>query len=142
MADNIHIYGGNPTANGTDGTRLDSSVQGSVGSLTVKLNSLNAEEKNIKLAVRTDSGYYIDGACTVSLTGSSAHYWELLYNSSYETATSIPSSATGWDSSLSLTNVSDKNKVFWLKATSTSGESATIDSGAGLVASGLVGVQE
>lgn len=134
---NLHIYSGG-TQGGTDGTQLD--VQSGVGSLTQKLNSSIAESKILKMSVRTDSGYYVDGDCTITLTGTSANKWQLLYGTSYVNVTdtaNLPNS--GWASSIAIPSVTDTNTVFWLKATSSTDEGATIDSNTTMTAIGMVG---
>lgn len=135
---NLHIYQGG-TQGGTDGTQLD--VQDGVGSYTQKLNSTIAESKVIKMSTRTDAGYYVDGDCVVALSGTSANRWSLLYNANYTTVASgdALSGDAGWASSVTIPSVTEANTVFWLKATSAASEGATIDSGAALTATGMVG---
>lgn len=138
---NIHLYYSSPTAGLSDGVRIDTDDPNNVGSITVKLNSKNADEKVTKMAVRTDSGYYIDGNCIVSLTGDYS-YWSILYNADYETVQSVDVTVGGWSNALSLSGVDDTNTIFWLKTVSELDEPVTIDDGAGMFAYGLVGTKE
>lgn len=138
---NIHLYGSSPTAGLSDGARIDTDDTTNIGSITVKLNSKNADVKVTKMAVRTDPGYYVDGDCIVSLTGD-YNSWSILYNADYETVQSVDSTVSGWTNSLSLSGVDDTNTIFWLKTVSELNEPITIDSGAGMFAYGLVGIKE
>ena len=139
--DNIHLYYMSPTAGLSDGTQIDTGDPNNVGSLTLKLNSKNAEQKVTKMAVRTDEGYYISGDCTVSLTGD-YNYWSILYNADYETVDNVDPTVSGWTNSFSVSGVDDTNTIFWLKGITDLDEDVTVDSGAGLFAYGLVGVKE
>lgn len=140
MANNIHIYSNMPTAGGVDGTRIDSSVQGSTGSMTVKLNSSIPESKTIKMAVRTDEGFYIDGDCSLSISGANADKWAVMVNHEYDSLLSADEyiSSGGWSSVASLSGVDATNSIFWLKAISSNDEQPSLSGGVGFTASGLV----
>lgn len=140
MVNNIHIYTDMPTAGGSDGTQIDSTVQGSTGSMTVKLNSSIPETKTIKMAVRTDVGYYIDGDCALSLSGANADKWAVMVNHEYDTLSSVDEyiSSGGWSSSASLSGVDATNSIFWLKAISNRNEQPSLSGDVGFTASGLV----
>lgn len=140
MSSKIHIYSNSPTAGGTDGTQVDSNTQGLTGSLVVKLNSSVAESKSIKMAVRTENGYYVDDDCVLTISGDNANKWSVLVNHDYDSLSSVDSylNSTVWGSAATLTGVDSTNSIFWLKAISSTDESPTLSGGASLNFSGSV----
>ena len=59
MANQLHIYYGNPTAGYTDGTEASSGTE--LSPISVTLDASQSEAKAVKCAVRCDTGYYIEG---------------------------------------------------------------------------------
>ena len=92
------------------------------------------------MAIRTDSNYYINGDCALSLTGENANKWAVLVNHDYDTLTNVDSylDSSGWGSSATLTNVNSTNSIFWLKALSSPEEVPTISGGTMFTVNGVV----
>ena len=114
------IYINNPTASAKDGTVISSN-----NPLKVTLNSTQSESAVVKCAVRCDEGYKIDSDCTVSFIGSTADKWQL------------SSDGTTWQDEISLANITDVNKIFYVKASS-AGESPQDDTSVTIQAVGVV----
>jgi len=118
MANHIHVYQGNPTAGGTNGTQVSENT----GLAPVSVGPLNAtdneESGDIKLAVRCDAGYATVGDVTVTPTGTTANKWALAPDNAgaagvYE----------AYGAALTITGpVTAVNKLFWVKAKATSDE--------------------
>ena len=125
----------NPTADGVDGTEISS--EDDTLPLSVKLNSTINEAKAVKVAVRCDSGYLIDGDTTISFQGTNASKWRVAADDSYTDAETALTMAQ-WATTLTLANVADTNKIFWVKASSTQGENPINDRTVKIIAEGLV----
>lgn len=134
MAKHIHLYMNNPTADGVDGTEISSDE---TLPLSVKLNASQAESKAVKVAVRCDSGYVIDGDTEIYFEGTNAAKWQVAEDNSYSDADTALSMAL-WQSSLTIADVAATNKIFWVKATSTTDENPQNDRTVDLIAEGLV----
>ena len=135
MANQLHIYTNNPTAGKTDGTEASSGT--GLTPISVTLDASKAESKAVKCAVRCDTGYYIEGNCTITKIGTNAAKWKVAEDDSYADAAAALANAT-WLDSISLANVVDVNTIFWVKAMSDSSETPQNDTSVDLQAEGLV----
>lgn len=70
MARHLRLYMNNPTLGGTDGTEISSDTE--TLPLGVTLDANISEEKAMKVAVRCDSGYQIEGNTTIYFEGTNA----------------------------------------------------------------------
>lgn len=118
----INLYCNNPTAGKKDGTAISQdNTQTSPLALTLKLS----EQKAVKVAVRTDSGYktadgvnisfaYWDGTEYQAAGGNIAN-WYVCLDSNYSTAEEALSKGT-WGHSADITDdVTDSNVILWVK---------------------------
>lgn len=127
---NIHVYYGNPTAGGTDGTAASESGA-QTSPITAVLDASQAEEVVIPLALRCDSGYTTVGNTVVSLTGTTAAKWSLCATENGTYASTLTIS----------TAIGATNTVFYAKATSASSESAANDTSVSIVVSTKIGAE-
>ena len=134
MAELLHIYMNNPTAGSTDGTEVSSGTE--LAPISVLLDAVKGEEKAVKCAVRCESGFHIDGALTVKFVGDHADKWKVATDNKYTAQTALESAE--WKDSISLSNVADKNTVFWVKAISTADEKPQQDTSVDIQAEGLL----
>ena len=135
MAKHLHLYMNNPTAGSTDGTEISSGDESLPLSLTLDANQ--SEAKAVKVAVRCDTGYLIEGDTEIYFEGTNASKWQVAPDSGYTDAAAALTYGL-WNSSLTLSNVGATNTVFWVKATSTNGEAPQNDRTVDLIADGLV----
>ena len=135
MASQLHIYFGNVTAGMKDGTEASSGTE--LSPISVTLDASVSEAKAVKCAVRCDTGYYIEGNCTVTKIGTNAAKWKVAEDDSYADAAAALASAT-WQDSIALANVADVNKIFWAKAMSSTDETPQNDTSVDLQVEGLV----
>ena len=135
MANQLHIYYGNPTTGSTDGTEASSGTE--LSPVSVTLDASKEEEKAVKCAVRCDQGYYIEGNTTIKFVGDHAAKWKIAADDSYADEESALKNAT-WKDSLSIEGVTDKNTIFWAKATSSKEEKPQNDTSVDIQAEGLV----
>lgn len=135
MANQLHIYYGNPTTGNTDGTEASSGTQ--LSPISVVLDATKEEMKAVKCAVRCDAGYHIEGNTTLNFIGTNADKWMLAPDDNYEDAETALASAE-WESSLALANVNAKNTIFWVQAESSADETPSNDTSVSLQAEGLV----
>ena len=135
MANQLHIYMNNPTANGTDGTEVSSGT--GLSPIAVTLDASKEEVQAVKCAVRCDAGFKIDGETAVSITGTNSAKWKLAKDADYTDAAAALQSAV-WQDTLSLSAVAASNVVFWLKASSTKDESPQKDTSVSIQAVGKV----
>ena len=118
----INLYCNNPTAGKKDGTAISQdNTQTSPLALTLKLS----EQKAVKVAVRTDSGYktsdgvkisfaYWDGTEYQAAGGNIAN-WYVCLDNSYSTAEEALSKGT-WGHSADITaDITDINTIIWIK---------------------------
>lgn len=130
----IHLYMNNPTAGGMDGTEISS--EDNTLPLTVILDASEAEEKAVKVAVRCDSGFAVDGDTAIYFEGTNAAKWQVAEDNSFTSDTALTLAL--WQSTLTITSVAATNIVFWVKATSATTENPQNDRTVKLVAEGLV----
>lgn len=135
MARHLRLYMNNPTAGGVDGTEISSGDD--TLPLSVTLDATQAEAKAMKVAVRCDTGFLIDGDTDIYFEGTNAAKWQCAIDNGYTDATNALDYAV-WQSSITLSNVAATNTIFWVKATSTTGEEPQNDRTVDLIAEGLV----
>ena len=134
MAELLHIYTNNPTKGGKDGTEVSSGTE--LSPISVLLDAGKAEEKAVKCAVRCESGFHIDGALTIKFVGDHADKWKVAMDNKYTAETVLESAE--WKDSISLSNVADKNTIFWVKALSGVDEPPQQDTSVDIQAEGLL----
>lgn len=134
MAELLHIYMNNPTAGSTDGTEVSSGTE--LAPISVLLDAGKGEQKAVKCAVRCESGFHIDGTLTVKFVGDHADRWKVASNNGYTVDTALESA--DWKDSIALSNVADKNTIFWVKALSTADEAPQQDTSVDIQAEGLL----
>jgi hypothetical protein len=112
----IDVYNGNPTAGGTDGTAV--STEGAqTNPVAVTLDASQQETATVKLALRCESGYQTRGNTIISFAGTSAGYWTVCDT---ENGT--------YSSTLTISNtIGATNTLFYVKASSSSAETPTVD---------------
>ena len=134
MAELLHIYVNNPTAGSTDGTEVSSGTE--LAPISVLLDAGKGEQKAVKCAVRCESGFRIDGTLTVKFVGDHADKWKAATDNKYTAETALESAE--WKDSISLSNVADRNTIFWVKAISTADEKPQQDVSVDIQAEGLL----
>lgn len=134
MAELLHIYMNNPTAESTDGTEVSSGTE--LAPISVLLDAGKGEQKAVKCAVRCESGFRIDGTLTVKFVGDHADKWKAATDNKYTAETALESAE--WKDSISLSNVADRNTIFWVKAISTADEKPQQDVSVDIQAEGLL----
>ena len=135
MARHLRLYMNNPTAGGVDGTEISSGDE--TLPLSITLDASRAETKAVKVAVRCDSGFLIDGDTAIYFEGTNAAKWQVATDDNYTDAESAINLAQ-WASTITIANVAATNKIFWVKATSSTDENPQNDRSVKLVAEGLV----
>lgn len=135
MARHLHLYMNNPTAGEIDGTEISSGDD--TLPLSVTLDASQSEAKALKVAVRCDSGFLIDGDTSIYFEGTNASKWKVAADDDYADAATALTYGV-WDNTLTLAGVASTNVVFWVKVTSTSGEDPQNDRSVDLIAEGLV----
>ena len=135
MAKHLRLYMNAPTAGGVDGTEISSGDD--TLPLSITLDASKAESKAVKVAVRCDSGYLVDGDTNIYFEGTNAAKWQVAADNNYTDA-DIALNMAFWSSTLTIANVAATNKVFWVKATSATNEDPQNDRTVKLVAEGLV----
>ena len=135
MARHLRIYMNNPTAGGIDGTEISSGDD--TLPLSITLDASQAETKAAKCAVRCDSGYQIEGDTDIYFEGTNAAKWQVAADDDYANAETALNMAV-WSSTLTIANVAATNKIFWVKATSSTDENPQNDRSTKLTAEGLV----
>ena len=135
MANQLHIYYGNPTAGSTDGTEASSGTEPSP--ISVTLDASKEEQKAVKCAVRCDSGYYIEGSTAIKFVGDGSEKWRAAVDNNYADEDAALKKAS-WQETLALDGVTDKNTIFWVKATSSKEEKPQNDTSVDIQAEGLV----
>ena len=134
MAELLHIYMNNPTEGGKDGTKVSSGTE--LAPISVLLDAGKGEVKAVKCAVRCESGFHIDGVLTIKFVGDHAGKWKAATDNKYTAETALESAE--WKDSISLSNVADKNTIFWVKAVSTADEKPQQDTSVDIQAEGLL----
>lgn len=135
MARHLRIYMNNPTAGGVDGTEISSGDD--TLPLSITLDASQAETKAEKCAVRCDSGYLIEGDTDIYFEGTNAAKWQVAADNNYANAETALNMAV-WSSTLTIANVAATNKIFWVKATSSTDENPQNDRSVKIYAEGLV----
>ena len=135
MANHLHLYMNNPTAGGTDGTEISSGSE--TLPISVTLDASKAESKAVKIAVRCDVGYLVEGDTLIYFEGTNVAKWSVAADNNYADADTALTYGT-WESTLTLATVAASNVIFWVKATSSTGEDPQNDRTVDLVAEGLV----
>ena len=134
MAELLHIYMNNPTVGGKDGTEVSSGTE--LAPISVLLDAGKGEQKAVKCAVRCESGFHIDGELTIKFVGDHASRWKVASNNGYTVDTALESA--DWKDSIAISNVADKNTIFWVKAVSTADEKPQQDVSVDIQAEGLL----
>ena len=134
MAELLHIYMNNPTEGSKDGTEVSSGTE--LAPISVLLDAGKGEQKAVKCAVRCESGFHIDGTLTVKFVGDHANKWKIALHNGYTAETVLESAE--WKDSISLSNVADKNTIFWVKALSSADEQPQQDTSVDIQAEGLL----
>ena len=135
MAKHLHFYMNNPTAGGVDGTEISSEDE--TLPLSVTLNASVAESKAVKVAVRCDNGFLIDGDTEIYFEGTNAAKWKVAADENFADADTALSMAQ-WANTLTLANVAATNKIFWVRISSSADEDPQNDRSVDLVGEGLV----
>lgn len=120
MNDYINLYMDNPTAGATDGTAISLDGKGT-SPLQVVLDASIEESKIIKCAVRCEEGFQTKGDTVISFRGENAAKWKVAADDSYADETAA--AAASFASSLTIPDsIGTTNKIFWVKALSSSDE--------------------
>ena len=130
----IHLFMNNPTSGSTDGTEI--STNDNTLPLTVILDASQAEEKAVKVAVRCDTGFEVDGDTEIYFEGTNAAKWQVAEDNSFTSDTALTMAL--WQSTLTIADVANTNKIFWVKASSSTTENPQNDRTVKLIAEGLV----
>lgn len=121
----IHIFYGDVTAGGTDGTMASEGTETSpivIGPLIV---ASNAESSAAKLAIRCDDGYQAASGATVTPSGDNAAKWAFAPDSSGSPGTfGAYGAAITFSTIIAATNI-----IFWVKAKVASTETVVSDIG-------------
>ena len=134
MAELLHIYMNNPTEGSKDGTEVSSGTE--LAPISVLLDAGKGEQKAVKCAVRCESGFHIDGVLTIKFVGDHADKWKAATDNKYTAETALESAE--WKDSIALSNVADKNTIFWVKATCATSEPPQQDTSVDIQAEGLL----
>lgn len=116
MADYINLYTNNPTAGGTDGTAV-STGDTETNPISVSLDASKNESRVLPVAIRTDNGYKTDGDTIISFEGTSKDKWSL----------SATENGTFTDTLTISDSIGSTNKIFYVKASSSSDEKPSND---------------
>ncbi|BAL83520.1 hypothetical protein SELR_18120 [Selenomonas ruminantium subsp. lactilytica TAM6421] len=116
MAEYINLYMNNPTAGGTDGTAV-STNDTETNPVSVTLDATKNEEKVVTLALRTEEGYKTSGDTVISFDGTTKDKWQ------------VSETADGsFNETLTISDsIGTTNKLFYVKATSSSDEKPSND---------------
>ena len=112
----INLYNGNPTVGLTDGN-LVSTGGAQTNPVAFTLDASQSESATAKLALRCESGYHTTGNTVISFTGTSAGYWTVCdtENGTYASTLTIS------------TSIDTTNTIFWVKASSATTETPSVD---------------
>lgn len=146
MANYLKIYSGSVTSGAKNGVEV-SSEHTLTNPLSVVLDSSKAESKCIKCAVRCETGFETSGTTTLSFmywngssyvaTGGAIDKFQIAKDNNY-TEDNVASNAT-WGSTLNIEDtIGDTNVIFWVKISSTQGETPAKDDTVSLTAKGIV----
>ena len=107
----LNIYKNNPTENGTDGTALSSDGK-FTSPLSVELNASQSENKIVKLAIRTETGFKTSGETKIFDANDTNDRWKF----------SLTEDGNFEDSIIIADEITDKNKIFYAKISSVNDE--------------------
>jgi len=134
----INLYKGNPTAGLVDGT-LVSTDGANTAPFTFTIDASKGESEVQKAALRCEPGYLTTGNTTISAydidtTDDSDHtnYWGFAADNNYADANAANAAATFTPTLTIEDSIEVVNKVFWIKASSTTGEPPQNDRTVGL----------
>lgn len=130
----IHFYMNNPTAGGMDGTEISSNDD--TLPINMILDASQAESKAVKVAIRCDTGFAVEGDTDIYFEGTNAAKWQVAEDNNYTSDTALTYAL--WSSTLTISNVATTNIVFWVKASSTINENPQNDKTVKLIGEGLV----
>ena len=130
---NFAIYMNNPTAAAQDGTKISSDGSGTLP-LTVTLNATQSETAVIKCAIRCNDGYNASDT-TISFSGNTSDKWRVAEDNNYSSA-EIAEQMCDWNSEITIASVSNVNKIFWVKVSSSPNEVPSNDSSVKIQAAG------
>lgn len=139
MANQLHIYYGHISKEGTDGT--EASAGTGLSPISVTLDAAKEESKVIMCAVRCDKGYHIEGETTLKLVGANAAKWKLARDGDFGSPEDADANGD-WEDSIALGQVGSCNRVFGVKAMSSKDEKPSNDTSVSLQAEGLVAADE
>ncbi len=124
----IHLYFGSPTAGGTDGTAVSEETENSpivIGPLAV---AENEESDPVKLAIRCDTGYSAAAGVTVTPAGTNSAKWALALDDG-----GSPGTFEAYGAAVTFPGIIGAvNTLVWVKAKSSSDETAASDTGVDL----------
>ena len=116
MAEYINLYYGKVTEGGTDGTEV-STNDTETSPISVTLDATKNEEKVIPVAIRCGDGYKTSGDTVISFEGATKDKW---FASAKEDS--------GFGDTLTISeSIGTTNKLFYIKATSSSDEKPSND---------------
>ena len=134
----INLYTNNPTAGLADGTQV-STDGANTSPLTFTLDASIGESAVQKVALRCEPGYLTTGntvitAVDLDTTDSADHtnYWTFAADNNYADAAAANANATFTSSLTIAESIEVVNKVFWVKASSSTGEPPQNDRTVGL----------
>ena len=150
MANYLKVYTGSVTSGAKDGTEI-SSEHTMTKPLTTTLDSSKAEAKCIKCAIRCDTGFETSGTTTLGFmywngsayvaTGGAIDKFQIAQDDGY-TNDNVAGNAS-WSSSIDIANkIGDTNVLFWIKISSTQGETPAKDDTIALTVKGTVVASE
>ena len=122
----INIFKNNPTVGLTDGASISAAGDFSAP-IQFSLDAASNESAVQKLAIRTNSGYRVNGNTTITDINDSNDRIKL----------SLTENGT-WSDTLTIGGVSDVNTVFYIKASSASTELPTLDRSASLKVTAII----
>ena len=129
----IHLFMNNPTAGAVDGTEISGGDESLP--LAVDLDAGSSETKIMKCAVRCDEGYSLKGGATIYFEGISASQWQAAADDGYDSDT--VQILGDWQDAVLVENVADTNRIFWVKALSSTDEEPANDSSVDMKAAGI-----
>ena len=121
----INIYKGNVTKGEQDGD-LVSQNDLQTNPIEVSLDAVKNESKYIKCAIRTMDGY-VSKRTSVSFVGLTQEKWEVAKDEDYATADEAAAKGMFKKSMVLTEELTNKNVLFWLKATATVDEKPAKD---------------
>lgn len=121
----INIYKCDVTKGGQDG-ELVSQNDLQTNPIEVSLDAVKNESKYIKCAIRTMDGY-VSKRTAVSFIGLTQEKWEVAKDEDYASADEAAANALFKKSMILTEELTNKNVLFWLKATATVDEKPAKD---------------